>query len=416
MKTVEYAYVVGLDWGDEEHAFAVQALGGGEVENGTIEASAEQLHGWLDRLEQRVAGERRIAVAIESGRWGLLHALVAHPRVDVYPVNPATSARFRKAFSLAGAKDDAPDAVVLLRLLVKHGEQLRPLLLDTALTRELQALVRVRRDAVGRRTGLTNELGALLKSYFPQALRLAGADLSRPLALEFLRRWPELAALRSVRPATLRAFYARHNVRRPELIEQRLQLVAGARALTEDRAVIEPARLQLGLLCDELSVLQKHIAVCEARIERVFASHPKAVLFRELPGAGPALAPRLLVAFGDHPQRYPDAASLQKQSGTAPVKEKSGGKLWIHWRRGAPRFLRQTFVEWAGQTVVYSTWAKAYYWRQKQAGKAHHAILRALAFKWQRILWRCWRDNTPYDESRYLAALARHKSPIALAS
>ena len=58
-------------------------------------------------------------------------------------------------------------------------------------------------------------------------------------------------------------------------------------------------------------------------------------------------------------------------------------------------------------------WAHAYYFRQKQHGKAHNAILRALAFKWIRILWRCWQDDKPYDETRYLAALKQRRSPLS---
>ena len=84
----------------------------------------------------------------------------------------------------------------------------------------------------------------------------------------------------------------------------------------------------------------------------------------------------------------------------------------MHWRWAAPKFLRQSLVEWAGQTVPRCAWAKEYYLRQKAAGKGHHAILRALAFKWVRILWRCWKDNVPYDEARYLAALSKRGSPL----
>ena len=44
------------------------------------------------------------------------------------------------------------------------------------------------------------------------------------------------------------------------------------------------------------------------------------------------------------------------------------------------------------------------------------AIVRALAFKWLRILWKCWTTNTPYNESTYLAALAKRQSPLVVAS
>jgi hypothetical protein len=36
-----------------------------------------------------------------------------------------------------------------------------------------------------------------------------------------------------------------------------------------------------------------------------------------------------------------------------------------------------------------------------------------LAFKWIRILFRCWQDRVAYDENKYLAALARRGSPLS---
>jgi len=167
------------------------------------------------------------------------------------------------------------------------------------------------------------------------------------------------------------------------------------------------------MLVDILRPLQKNIALIEERIAEAFDAHPEAALFQGLPGAGPATAPRLLAALGTDRSRYPDASSLQKYAGIAPVKQKSGHSLWIHWRWNAPKFLRQTFVEWAGQSVPKCAWAKAYYRQQRAAGKHHQATLRALAFKWIRILWRCWQDRVPYDEARYLASLRKQKSPLA---
>jgi transposase len=411
MNTSDYAALVALDWGDKEHAFALQVRET-KLETGTIPASAERLHGWLEQLGQR-CDHQPVALAIEAGRNAVLHALVAYPWLTIFPVHPATSERFRKAFTPSGSKSDLPDARVLLTILASHRDQLRALALDTAETRALAALTAVRRDAVDHRTQLANELRSTLKHYFPQALDLCGDDLWTPLALDFLTRWPELAALRRAQPATVQAFYTAHNSRRQEVIADRLTLIAHARPLTTDRAVIAPALLQVRLLVALLRPLQKHLLEIEDEIAAAFAAHPEADLFRDLPGAGPALAPRLLVAFGTDRTRYPDAASIQKYSGVAPVKEQSGRQVWVHWRWNAPKFLRQTFVEWAGQTIPHCAWAKAYYLQQKHAGKRHQTILRALAFKWLRILWRCWHDRIPYNEACYLAALQRQNSPLA---
>jgi transposase len=412
MNPINYAAFVAIDWGDKTHAFAIQTVGIERRQTGQIEASAEALHGWLETMKQTYSG-RPVALAIEAGRNALIHALVEHPWLEIYPVHPATSARFRKAFTPSGAKDDGPDAESLLTLLALHRDQLTRLYRDGPTTRELAALVSARRSAVDQRTVTTNQLCSVLKGYFPQALDLVGEDLGSPLALDFLERWSELAMVKKVRPATLRAFYANHNVRSADRIEQRINQVASSRPLVSDRALIEPARLQVAMYVALLRVQQVHVKQFEQRIAEVFATHPRAAFFRALPGAGATLAPRLLVAFGDLLERYPDAATLQKYAGIAPVREKSGRQIWTHWRWNAPKFLRQSLVEWAGQTVIFCEWAKAYYRQQKRTGKGSHAIMRALAFKWIRILWRCWHDGVPYCEQHYLDALKRRGSPLA---
>ena len=170
------------------------------------------------------------------------------------------------------------------------------------------------------------------------------------------------------------------------------------------------------MLAEQLQKLATRIHRFEALIAQVFEQHSEAHLFRHLPGAGPALAPRLLVAFGTQRDRCPVAANFQRFSGVAPVTEKSGHRKWVHWRWSAPRFLRQSLVEWANQSIYHSTWAGAYYRQQKNRGKRHQAILRSLACKWIRILWRCWMDHTPYDEARYLKHLAtKNPSLVKLA-
>jgi Transposase IS116/IS110/IS902 family len=103
---------------------------------------------------------------------------------------------------------------------------------------------------------------------------------------------------------------------------------------------------------------------------------------------------------------------IQSYAGLAPVTERSGQSTWVHWRYAAPTFLRQTFVEWAGETIPRSFWAKTYYQQQRAKGASHQAPLRALAFKWIRILYRCWQNQTPYHESRYLNMLQQRGSPL----
>ena len=402
---------VGLDWGDKEHAF-VLCDDSGRCEKGKLEHGAEHLHHWLQGIGQRYGG-RPVALAIEASRGAVIHGLLEYAWLIIYPVNPVTSARYRSAFKPSGAKDDLPDAEVLLELVRFHANKLRALATQDPNTIKLAGLVEARRHLVDRRTAVLNELMALLKSYYPQALDLLN-NLNSELAVAFLRRWPDLISLKAARPATIRRFYYQHQVRSSKLLEERLARIGRAVALTTDEARVSVARLKLSCLLEQLELFRKQVACFEAEIKTAFVAHENAALFRDLPGAGPQLAPRLCVAFGTLRPLYPDPASLQKFAGLAPVIEKSGSQSWTHWRWGAPKFLRQTFVEWAGQTIRYSAWARIYYQRMLQKGKKHAVILRALAFKWVRILWKCWQTQTCYDETRYLRELHRRKSPNAV--
>ena len=197
-----------------------------------------------------------------------------------------------------------------------------------------------------------------------------------------------------------------------ELIERRILAIRQTIPAIRDRAVIEAKSTVVKVIVRLIRSLVEGIADLDEKIEEAAAAHPDFFIFDSLPGAGAALAPRLLAAFGTQRDRWDNASQLQTAAGIAPVKESSGKQEWIHVRFACPKFLRQTFHEWAGRSIAYSAWARAYYQQQRARGKAHHAAVRALAFKWIRILFRCWKKREAYDERVYLAALAKRNSPL----
>jgi transposase len=182
--------------------------------------------------------------------------------------------------------------------------------------------------------------------------------------------------------------------------------------LTSDVAVIDSNRLVVEALVAQLRALLQAVDRFEHEISKLAPTLPGYALFASFPGAGPVFAPRLLAALGEQRSRYASAAHVQQYAGIAPVTERSGNKSWVHWRWQCPKFLRQTFVEWAALSIPHCYWAKAYYDQQRQRGASHQAAVRALAFKWIRIVYRCWQNRTPYNEATYLTALKRHGSPL----
>jgi len=409
--TCPFDQAIGLDRSDRKADLYLVHTASGQTERQTIGTSPEALHDWLLRLRQKHP-EARVAICLEQPAASLILFLEAYLWITLYAINPITLQKFREAFVTSRAKDDGKDAQYLAELLHTHHGKLRPWQPDDAQTRRLQQLVSHRRAVVDERTGLSNRLKALLKQYFPQALDLCGEDLWRPLATAFLLKWPTLQSLQKAKPQAVNSFYYLHGSRSQKLITERLDQIAKAVVLTDEAAVLESHTLRVQLICRQLQLLQKSIAEFDEKIAAAFKAHEDHDLFASLPGAGPVLAPRLLASMGSERERYPHARNLQRFSGIAPITKQSGASRYIHRRYRCPVFCKQTFHEYAKESILFSRWAAAFYLQQRQKGCGHHTAVRALAYKWQRIIWKCWSTRTPYKEETYEAALKNNGSPL----
>lgn len=406
----QFAALIGIDWAHAKHDICLQPGTHVAREHSVLKHTPEAIDAWVRELRQRF-GKQPIAIALELDKGPLVYALQKYDGFVLFPVNPNMLAKYREAFTPSKAKDDPTDAELALELLVRHREALTCLTPQSAPMRALIQLVHDRRRLVHDRVRLSNRLTSTLKNYFPQALDWF-QDKATIVFCDFLSRWPTLKQARRARKTVLQAFFREHNVRYAQVIEQRLNAIRSAMPLTEDPAIIQPQVLLVSALVAQLRTVLTAIEQFDTAIADTCNQLSDYALFRNLPGAGPVLAPRLLAAFGEDRERYHSASELQQYAGIAPVTERSGQKAWVHWRYRAPSFLRQTFVEWAGETIPRSFWAKAYYQQQRNKGLAHQAAVRALAFKWIRILFRCWQEKTPYDEAKYLMALQKRGSPL----
>jgi transposase len=407
----DWAAFVAIDWADKEHCWKLCAAGSKKYEEGALENTPEALVDWATKLRDRF-GARPIAVGLEQSRGPLVYALSKFPHLVLYPIHPSTAARYREAFFPSGSKDDPGDTALLLEILLHHRDRLRRLEPDTVETRLLQMLVEERRKLVDERTRLGNQITAWLKTYFPQALDLVDKIIS-PMACDLLDRWPSLEQLQGTNPSTLNKFFLKHNCRSEKRIQERISSIYKATRAVEDAALLEAGSTAVKVLAKMVQSLNLAIQSFDQRIEVVSSTHPEAGLFNHVPGAGPALRPRLIVAFGTRRDRFTSASDIQNYSGIAPVTRQSGRSKSVHFRRACPKFLRQTFHEHAAHSIPKCPWAKAYYQHLRDMGVGHHAAVRALAYKWIRILYACWRDEKPYDDAIYTQALQKRHSPLA---
>lgn len=407
----QWAAFVGIDWADKKHRWSLRPADGGKIERGELENTPEAIARWAGELEQRFGG-RPIAVGLEQPRGAVAYMLLQYIHLRLHFVPPGMMAAYRDAFSPSGAKSDPRDADLVRELVEQHRDRLRALKPDDDQTRLLQFLVEDRRRLVDEKTRVVLRLIDTLKQYFPQILQWFDEPES-PLVGALLQRWGTLVELQRAHSGTIRRFLHQQNCRNEELIDQRVQAIYAAMPATLDEVILEAytrkARAQVKLI----EVLRDEIAALDKRIEELVNTHPDSSLFASLPGAGKVLVPRLIVAFGTDRNRYEAAFQILCYSGIAPVKESSGKSAVTHFRQACPKFLRQTFHEFAAQSIRFSEWAKASYDYQRQRlNKSHHAAIRAIAYKWIRIIFRCWKDRKPYNEQQYLESLRRRGALI----
>ncbi len=410
------AAYVGWDWADREHVLSLRESGSGKIECSRVGGGSEHLHAWAGEMLRRFGG-REVAIAIDAGRGAVISAFMGYPHLVMYPVNPKAASSLREALYPSGKKDDPVDSEMLLEMIEKHGDKIRPLNPADARSRELGMLSEERRKFDNDRKRMVNRLRDALKSFYPLVIELFD-DLSTPMVCAFITRWPSLQSLQRARETTLVNFFQAHRSRSREKIAQRVALIRQAIPLTSDEALIrsgiERVQAQVMLIGSYLEAIEG----LDQAIREGYLAHPEHDLIDSFPGLGAVLGPRVVAVLGSDRTRWESAESLQKMSGVAPVTSRTGGSLGsisVHRRIRRPKFMHQTFVEWAGCSIAFSPWARAFYEMKKEQNPKlrRYVILRALAFKWQRVLFRCWMDGKPYDAAAYERGLVRRGSPLA---
>jgi transposase len=403
--------VLGIDWSDQKHDICLWDAERRKLEFDVVKHRPEVLHDWVCRLRDRFPGQQ-IAVGLEQSKGALAFQLMQYGFVTIYFVHPATVAKMRDAWTPSGAKDDPDDAELIMSIVRDSNHKLRAWHPDSADTRRLMLLTEQRRKLVDLRVKLTNELRSCLKSYYPLACEVAGDKLNEGLALDFLTRWPTFDKLKRSRPGTIRSFYTHGNSRYSKAIEKRLDAIAQAAPVTTDEVIIESFSMQALALVAQLKQLRKSLQEYDRQIVRTYASHNDAAIISSFPATGKVFGPRLIAALGTDRDRFGSAQELENYSGIAPVTERSGKMHWVHRRWKCSNFIRQSFHEWAGETRKHSLWARAFYIQAREKGMGHHQAVRALAYKWIRILYRCWKEQIPYDEMHYISVLKKRSSNL----
>lgn len=405
---MENCVCVGIDWADQAHAYHMICPGNKPVA-GEFKQTPEHIDNLIQEWRKRFPGHAFV-VAIETSKGPLINALVKYEDIIIYPINPAALASFRKAFAHGGGKNDRSDAMLLTDYLLHFRDKLKPLRRDDPITRELAALTEDRRRLVDQRTAACNELQAVLKRYFPTILQLEAAKIYAAFILQLVIKYPTLAAVQQAGKARLRKLF--FGLGTKAKIEKRIETLITATPLTEDETVLRIESRRAVALCELLKTYNAQIDKYDKALKEAVIQHNDFEIFKSLPAGSFATQGRLIAAMGDDRSRYESAEALQAASGIAPLTTQSGKQRFVSSRWACSKFMKQTFHEYAGLTITKCKWAGAYYKLQLSKGKSSQIAKRALAYKWQRIIFRCWQSRTPYDDQQYVERLKATGSPL----
>jgi len=408
-KSIPEELIVSLDRSDATAAVALLSVQTGTVQQSVISTQPEELDSWWTQL-QAEHPRTRLLVAFEQPAPNLLAFFAARGPATIYALNPSATWAYRRSLVVSHARTDRSDAYHQALYILNHRAELKPWAPVPEAVEQLDRLCQARRKFVDTRTGLTNRLQAVLKRYYPQALTLMHQDIWRTINLAFLRRWPSPQSLRKAKLTTLKTFFQEYGSRSAARWESRQSVIKNLVPLTPHEPISD--LLEVSVIVDQLEAFNAGLLRYDEAITELFSTRKDTALIQSLPGAGPVMSPRLYVAFARYADHCDQAEDFASAVGIAPVTDQSGRMRKVYRRLRCDKHTRQTFVEWARETIKHSVWARAYFEQRKAAGHGFQATLRALAYKWIRILWRCWKDHTVYDETQYLEKLRTKGSPL----
>jgi len=390
----------GLDWAVHTHAVCIIDASGAVRDRFEIAHDRQGLAELMRRLA-RFGASVRIAIERPSGL--IVDALVEAGH-QIFPIHPNAVKASRPRYRSHGAKSDASDAYLLADLLRTDGHRWAALSPQSDSIRALRALVRARDDLVTTRVALGNQLHSTLEVFWPGAACIF-ADITSPIGLAFLRRYPSPASAARLSEAQLLHFCrAQHYSGRRSPAELLARLRAAAQALP-GKLTNESMAHVVRSLVTVLNPLVAQISDLTRRIERFVESLPDGQIIMSFPRAGRVCAAQILAELGDVRERFSTFDQLAAEAGAVPVTYQSGKTRSVTFRWACNHRLRQAITCLADNSRHANEWARGIYLAARARGCDHPHAIRILARAWLRVIWRAWTDRKTYDPKLHLGAL-----------
>jgi transposase len=382
-------WYAGVDWASESHHVRLIDEQGHDVGEKIFKHAGEglaEMAAWL-LATSGGAEPGQIDVAIEVPHGPVVETLIERG-FAVWVLNPKQMDRFRDRYSMAGAKDDSRDSLVMASALRTDPHCFRRLAATDPIIVELREWSRIAEDLGGERIGLTNRMRQQLWRYFPAFLDLE-ADLSAPWLIELWQAVPTPDKARRIREASIAAILKRNRIRRLaaaqvlEILRQRpLAVAAGTTEAARAHIVTLVARIQL--INRQLAQAHHQLDTLTAKLGAAEETEPGQIKQRDadilasLPGIGRIVLATLLAEATDALQRR-DYSALRSLTGVAPVTRRSGKSCFVVRRHACHRRLANAVYHWARIATQHDRTSRAKYAALRSRGHSHGRALRSVA-------------------------------------
>jgi len=404
--TESFTFFVGVDLGAERHHVVVLNTTGETVGRRIVEHNGSDvldLFSWLAKVTANTISSL-IAIAAETPSGSIVESGLERGH-SVFSINPKQLDRFRDRFSVAGAKDDYRDALVLAASLRTDQHCFRSLQLGDprlVLLRELSRTAILLQRHLRRNC---NQLWSLLQRYFPALLSLSPAA-NDPWLWALLQSAPLPTRAARLKPRQLEKILTVHRIRRFsasqlfDLLRQPpLPMAPGAAEALAESAL---------LLLPQLSLLHKQLAQLDSRIDKIidqlqqdpnFAEHRDIEILRTIPGIGRVFTATVL-AEAHQPLVERDYHAMRALGGAAPVTRQSGKTQRVLIRRACNHRVQHALFHSANVFVQKDPRARQQYHRLRQQGHTHARSLRGVADRLLALFFTLLKNGSCYDPNR----------------
>jgi transposase len=403
-----FSWFVGIDWAAEKYDVCVLDASGKGVAKRVIQHSGSAIAELLDWLQELAGGNpEAVGVAIETPRGAVVEGLVERG-FAVFAINPKQLDRFRDRYTVAGAKDDSRDAMVLGDSLRTDQACFHRVQLASAQMLRLRELSRLQEELQVQQNRLSNQLWEQLHRYYPQMLSLS-SGANEAWLWDLLERAPLPIQAGTLKLAAVKRLLSAYRIRRLSAEEVLETLRAPALRLAPGAA--EAASEHVLLLLPILRSLQQQGHQVGKRVERMLeelsvspssegpaSKHSDAAILLSLPGVGQSVGATML-AEATQPLAERDYHALRCYAGSAPVTRQSGKRKLVMMRYGCNQRLRNALYYWSLASLK-DDWARDYYAHQRARGSSHGSALRSLADRWLAVLLAMLQSGTLYDAAR----------------